>query len=153
MNKSNKLIFALAFTLIAFSACQTPSQPEHVVKFDRNIDKTPVEEVLPFLKITQGANQSELKLRSQTSRQNLKQQRLNSLSAVKHPPSEKIRPHLSTRVKLNSRSLLKPKIAKRPSPKRISLRTLILKPVQLTKLQLGRLLLAGTNSNLFQFPI
>lgn len=68
MNKSNKLIFALAFTLIAFSACQTPSQPEHVVKFDRNIDKTPVEEVLPFLKITQGANQSELKLRSQTSR-------------------------------------------------------------------------------------
>lgn len=68
MNKSNKLIFALAFTLITLSACQTPSQPEHVVKFDRNTDKTPVEEVLPVIKITQGPNHSDLKLRSQTSR-------------------------------------------------------------------------------------
>ena len=68
MNKSNKLIFALAFTLITLTACQAPSQPEHVVKFDRNTDKTPVEEVLPVIKITQGPNHSDLKLRSQTSR-------------------------------------------------------------------------------------
>lgn len=68
MNKSNKLIFALTFTLIALSACQPSAEPEHVVKFDRNTDKTPVEEVLPVIKITQGTDHSELKLRSQTSR-------------------------------------------------------------------------------------
>ncbi len=68
MNKSNKLIFALTFTLIILSACQAPLEPEHVVKFDRNTDKTPVEEVLPVLKVTQGPDHSELKLRSQTSR-------------------------------------------------------------------------------------
>jgi hypothetical protein len=68
----NKLIVLLALSTTVFTACQIGQPAERPLNTDgrpRVIKPaTPVEEVLPVLKVSQKGQNSEFKLRSQTSR-------------------------------------------------------------------------------------
>lgn len=71
MNKS-KFVLTLLLAASLLTGCQDNGQPERPLNTDgrksTQEEQKPIEEVLPVLKVTQGPNHSELKLRSQTSR-------------------------------------------------------------------------------------